>query len=585
MAHEELGFIPSTPATHEDIGFIPSPPPKEAQSLAEGAWSGYKKGGLSGIGSGVGDAIRSQGEAAQREYDSTGNAVYGTPSLAIPMEAIPSALAKAIQLLNASAKARVATGGTIGAVHGAAQEAPDNTTRLKNAGIGFGVGAGLSATGEALSKAIPYGLSKFTKVSKQNVNTYLNNPELSGAGTSVIEDAHAATPAPRGVYEQHENDPGSLNRDLQDQISRALRGDKSVFERVSKPLLQRRGELLAGKTIRVDPSQFKGTSGEEELNRIANLTTRSAPVGYEPAGRPITIKPEVKATPIEEILTYGKPQTQQITPGNVDVPVLERTSSTLPGGGKSIHLKTGDPTRSPGITADVSPIERSIRRAGPVQTIEEAVTATPVRPRYEKGLPESMSLTGEQATNLKSRLQRSADFNSKQFSLGLAPENESDAIASSHIRKALEGAEPRVGPINSELSDIVGMEKATKDLFKSNPTRILNNSESIGNTPVRSVQNFLDRNAGTNFWKMADAFSAGKATSDAGPIDSFLLRNIAKKRPDLAARWLPYIANQSFRDHPSSPQDAIGQILGLQAPAPASKLKRSPGAMQRRLAE
>lgn len=129
-------------------------------------------------------------------------------------------------------------------------------------------------------------------------------------------------------------------------------------------------------------------------------------------------------------------------------------------------------------------------------------------------LPEKLNITAPQAQRIKDMLQDAAYESSKAAQLNpleYTSQSEADAAAASNMRKALEGAVPGIEDINAPLGRGARMSKVINQLLGSNPARILTNSESIGSVPIRTVQNYLDQGAGTNFTQQSHALDAAKA--------------------------------------------------------------------------
>lgn len=492
-------FDPNIPFEATDVHsqdkpeFDPSLPFEKPREAPISIYRGLTSGGLDGVVS----ALRSQGDAAsslhsgaeisKAERDaseptltdkfldpdrwkailgygplSDKGVVSGSPELAIPAEAAPSALLQVVKALDKSAPLRVAANAAIGGARGGLQDPGENGSRIKNAAIGAGVGGTTAGLLELINSIYPYAASKLMGIKKADAVTYAENKGLAN-----------------DIYNKFQEDPEALNQELSGMIKDSLYGDNSVFDKKSAPLLQKRGELLVGKNVDVVPSQFKGTAAEPELIRIQNLTRDPTEVGH-----------------------YGQ---------RADVP---------------------------------------------------------------SAIEDRMTVTGAQAQRLKKMLQDAADYKESLNPIGYLAKNDAEAIAASKVRAALEGVEPRIGPLNEELGRNARMTEAAKKLFGSNPSRILNNSEAIGNTNIRSLQNYLDENAGTNFSDLADAFNAAKAVHNPSrlhgiwdrlvtdPIGRALLFGGAGASPYLKTPILPEMAIQLGIDKPADRQSAIDRRLG-----------------------
>jgi hypothetical protein len=415
---------------------------KEPMSIFEG----MLKSGLPGIG----EALQSQGEYLAR----TGKPVAGTPPVALPVTQAPSLLLKAVQALGASAPRRIATNTGVGAIQGAVQDPGPDGSRAVNALKSGGSALAASILGEGVAAAAPTVIGRFAKkIDSDQAKQYIKDPKLADE-----------------LYSTFQNDPEGLNAALRQRLRSAKVGEDSIYKKVSEPLIQKRGAILAGKTLEIAPENFIGTAAEPEIRRIA------AAMGH---------------------------------------------------------------------TGEV--------------------------------LPQSVSVTGPQAQRLKEILQDAADFSEKQYAIGLAPKSPANAEGASAMRKGLEAVAPGVSPINEELQRHATMGKAVNSLLSNNPSRILSNSESIGNTRIRGVQQYLDENAGTQFMKLADAFDAGKAVSGAGPLDRLMLKAAAMNSPVARAVAAQSLSGAVVPKDTSEP--AVTEEM-LNEPKILQRYKENPGLIQ-----
>lgn len=524
---------------------------KATESLGAGLW----RNGFAGFD----EAAKSQAayhEAlaeAGRNYQSPGGdslsarisdperwkAILGLPSKAsqgaykvdvpivLPASAAPAALMKVAGALEKSAPLRVAANTGIGAAHGAVQDPGEEGSRAMNSALAALIAGGVAGGGEILAKAIPFAGGKLMNLKKADAEAYAKNPKLA-----------------ERTYARHQNDPEGLNQELRDQMRGILRGEGSIFKQKSAPLLQKRGEMLVGKNVEIDPSQFKGTAAEQELKRIWNAQGKTIEVPLLERVRSAQVEPMVLETGPGKVQTIELPSAgAKGFKNQIKVPVQEQISETW---APQINLDDSFiPLGSQGIPAP---------------------------------MPDSISITGAQAQRMKKILQDAAKYNEKQYALGLAPKNETDAIAGSALRKAIEGVSPGVENVNAQLGRHATMQEAAETLFGSNPSRILNNSESIGNTNVRALQKYFDENAGTQFQDLADAFAAGKAVNNSDrmqglfsrlvmdPIGRMLLKNSGWASGVLQSPGSPSgsgVILQGFMDNKRKNQDnAIQRRLG-----------------------
>ncbi len=390
--------------------------------------------------------------------------VAGSPPVAMTGAAAPKALMAAAGALNASAPRRIGTAGAVGAAEGALHEPAKGDSRLGNAARGFAKGAGIAAGAETLAgllSATGIGSKWFGRktggLDPEEANAYVKNPQEAEAMATMNRQA-----------------PNTLAGRMRAKIGGSL---KDLFENVSKPELEEVTKAGVGKSVRVNPSDFEGTAATDEISRAQKLK------GDEGSFRAPSFEVNRPSyTPVETTQSYGKPSVQRFQPDGAYEPMEIPVSS--------VDTK---------ITPSGKPVEMD-----PVLTPHAEVIGTP-KPA------DTLDLTSPQALRAKRAAQNAHDF-----SPGLNPtvaDNEAakrNAAAAASLGSGLEGTGgPKIAKAMETLSENSRMAEAANKLFASNPTRILQSTDTIGSTPVRAVQDFLDAKTGSNFKEAADAFGAG----------------------------------------------------------------------------
>jgi hypothetical protein len=392
--------------------------------------------------------------------------------------------------------------------------------RLENAerGAKFGLMAG--AAGEAIAKgakAVGWGTKRVgraaTRTSPEQAEAYSKNAQLAD-----------------DMADMAKNRPAEMEAMARKQTKQALR---TLRERSTAPAARELNQRMAGQTFRVKPGQFQGTSAGEEINR----SWKTSPKGSVELEVPVMEKHAVQATPVKAEMKLG-PAVEQHAP------------------------HTGYGTAP---SAQVSTVNRSIQKAGDATTLDELfVPAGTQKVQASTPVPQDLSVTGPQLLRAKRASGVAMEANKAKNPMGYTASNDAEFQAMDNLRRAMRDADSRTAAEMAKTQQARGLNPAqsrtplekldetveqnsriTRELKQMpNSSRIYQSGETIGNVPIRSVQQHLDRATGSEFEKLSKALDAGQAVSrpGSGLVDEALriagrsaLRNADKVSSTLGA--------------------------------------------------
>lgn len=472
--------------------------------------------------------------------DSASPVVQGSAPAALPAEMVPM-LGKVGEALTSSASRRIATG----AVQGAASD-PEHPV------WGGTKGALMAAGGEALAGALGVGGKiakwtggKLTALKDTQANAYADNPELADQMSQVYKES-----------------PQEFSDMVKDQAKGALvDGPNSLYEKSSQPLLDAKGQKIAGLNVRVQPQQYQGTAAGQEMERAWNAKGNTVDQ-WQPEGSQM-VSPKVESSPLNyEWQSQGK---QLVNPEVRATPVDTQTNY-----GPSDNQSTPMPGYAPSAPVRVSSVNPQIAPVGPEQveksqTLAELFARKPVpsAPQTEipeinvpverkvqapAPMPDQFSITGPQALRANRASMEAAAHKEALNPLGYSPADEPEAIAAAHLRKALSDQDPALGELNDQLSQNARYSAFAKRTLSTNPTKLLDASEGVGNVPMRALREHLDQHTGSNLEQLAQALDAGRAMNDSG------------RHMGLVDRLIAHPAGKAMLSNVGAMQNASGAI-------------------------
>lgn len=162
-----------------------------------------------------------------------------------------------------------------------------------------------------------------------------------------------------------------------------------------------------------------------------------------------------------------------------------------------------------------------------------------------------MSLEWQQLLDAKRASQKAANYKYAQNPIAYTAADDAEAAAASRLNRAAEGVskkrlpngdpdptDTRYRDLNDTLSEAARHKDVAKHALANNPLRVLGDSEAIGSSPMRELQQYLDTNTGSQFETQARALEAGREIQS--PLHGLLkplLRRLGK--PVLRSTPLP----------------------------------------------
>ncbi len=486
-----------------------------------------------------------------------------SPPAILPGVNAPGILLKAATALSSSAPRRIGASGVVGGVEGAIHTPQKGETRLGNTAKGAVKGAAIAAGAEGLAgflQATGIGSKWFGRktggLDPEEATAYMKNPQEAEAMANM-----------------NRTNPDTLSKRMRAKLSKSL---EDLFKNVSEPELAKITEGGVGKSVRVNPADFEGTAAADEIQRAHSTQGKTTDVDV-----PVYEVNRPQMTPVEPKISYGKstdpsfkqdapwtndqsfypPKLDNVNPGtfaneskfnnmqDMGKELTQRVERRIPADLERANAGGINPYAEP-MTAEVSTVERSINKAGPVQTLDEVLTpAGSQKVGVPAPMPETLELTHPQALRAKRDAQNASDHvpginptvadtelskknAAAAASLGKGLVNSADANIAGMppgVREAYE-AKHGVGRAMEATSENAALASKANELFSSNPSRILQSSDTIGSTPVRAVQKALDTKTGSNFVEAADAFGAGnKLTAPhAGNLGRAITQQLAR---------------------------------------------------------
>lgn len=499
----------------------------EGGEPSQGVWDTFKN--MAGAAADAGATTVSMGYVDNPEMRETiakspvGAAIGTTAGSVIPGAGFGKAGSKLTQLLGNNALTRTAGAVGASALQGGVQKPEEGESRLGNAGQSGGLAALFSTALEAINPAMKAvrGVSKYA------------GQKLSGLSPKETAAYVAAPELAEDLARQNREDPMGLSK----RVKNIVKGDlDEAFERVSAPALEKVGQTVAGKQIQMNPAQFKGTAAGNEASRAwaaqGNEVKIDVPV-FEPhqvqaspvtsklikAGKQQVIQPEVKMSPVDEVLKYGKPERQVIpNTGQFGYQTPTAEVSEL---GREFKRAGDDIVLQPEVK--FQPMTSKTVKNGEVATLEDLLLPQGTQSlSAPTPMPETISMTGPQAMRAKRAAQQAASFKEALNPLAYNAADDAEAVAASYMRKAIEGVAPETKPLNDQIAEATRYSAHAKQALKTNPATILQDSESLGSVPTRSMRQFLDKHGGSNLEEMAQSLGAGRAMTDPNRSKGFL---------------------------------------------------------------
>lgn len=418
----------------------------------------------------------------------------GTPPMVAPVGSVPGAVGKLAEFLGASAPRRIATNAAYGAAEGAAKTPQAGDSRLGNAAWGAGINAGLGGLMEGgaavYKKGAQWAGGKLGGLTNTQAASYAGNP----AEADRLSD-------------MNRNNPIGLSDEVRNQVKGGL---DDAFENVSRPALEKVGQKLVGKTVAAKPDDFSGTAAGSEIERAWNTQGNTNKV---------------------DVPVFEKAQTEY-TPVKTDTQIGDEIKSPMKDGMAGITNETPVPARQ--VTRSVQPQAWQDTGFGGQPVEGKTALEDLLIPRGTQKasvpapLPDSVSLTGQQALSAKRASQQAANYNRSLNPIGYNAANDAEAQAGGRMRKAIEGVAPDTAGLNDTIEQASRYAAHAKATMGTNPAQILTESDSLGSVPTRSMRQFLDQNAGTNLEGLAKSLDAGRAMNDPDAAKGLLDRVLAK---------------------------------------------------------
>jgi hypothetical protein len=181
-------------------------------------------------------------------------------------------------------------------------------------------------------------------------------------------------------------------------------------------------------------------------------------------------------------------------------------------------MASGKPAPSSGFT----PGGKSFNNYTPLNPEVPSVQRVPLPPEA----PSSMTIPAGQAQRLKRVGQKAADFKYRKDPMAYSAADDLEAQAAAKMRKALDGVAPDTVELNDILEQQVRMRTAAQSGL-DNPSKLMSNSEALGNTPSREMRQYLDKEGGSTLESLADALAAGQALENSSKNADFIDRMVA----------------------------------------------------------
>jgi hypothetical protein len=440
--------------------------------------------------------------------------VAGMPPLAAPASASLTAV-KAAQVARANPVTRLASGVGTAAAEGFVRPGAETMDdRIENAKTAAKWAGGFGAFGEAVGGAARVvqsagsGSKKLggalTRLKPDEAASYANDPKLA-----------------EEVSSQFRTDPMGFSERVRTQTRTAL----DTIKEKSAPIREKLGQKLTGKSVRLNPKDFEGTAIGEELQRAqaANpAPQRFAEVRVEPAPPKDPLAQFLTST--NKKLEKGQPLVRQPNKAANRALVEEGMSSQKnPLQGLSFEEQTaamasGKPVPSSGFT----PGGKSFNNYTPLNPEVPSVQRVPLPPEA----PSSMTIPAGQAQRLKRVGQKAADFKYRKDPMAYSAADDLEAQAAAKMRKALDGVAPETVELNDILEQQARMRTAAQSGLDS-PSKLMSNSEALGNTPAREMRQYLDKQGGSQLESLADALAAGQALENSSKNADFIDRMVA----------------------------------------------------------
>lgn len=270
------------------------------------------------------------------------------------------------------------------------------------------------------------------------------------------------------LFSQVETNPDALRSEL---ISKLKPASKAIYNKDVAPLVEQRSQALQGKTGVINPQDLKGSQTYGELKDYL----------------------QSKLTP-EAKISYSKPDIQTVYPGGPPMVGNQYASGNL------VDKENLSQLNSLGI----NPYDSGV--SVPVSAVEHGTIVPKVN------MKDPVELPLEKIQELKKLSQDNAGHAPGTFGTPSNPiEGRAERVLGNEIIKNA----PEVADINAAIAPHAERMTAIKSMYKGNPARILNDSESVGNVNNRALRQYLDQNTGTNFNDMAGALAAGRAMNGA----------------------------------------------------------------------
>lgn len=385
---------------------------------------------------------------------------------------------------------RTAVNAGMGGIEGLIRKPEEGQTRLGNAKTGAITSGVVGGVMEALSGVADLGGWLSQRLGRKFGG--LSVPEAESYARSPVRSEELAKKAA--------HDPMGLNQEVKEKIGGGL---ETAFDRVSQPQLDKLSKMGLGKTVQVNPGQFKGTAAEPEILRAWNLRGPERSASYN------EIAPyEAKMTPVQPKYRFGAPEEQ------------------------TAHLPNR-PYDSPEVA--VQTIDKSIVKAGPEQIVSRGFTRGPLitEETAPRQIPESMAITWPQAMAAKRATGNAAAFKRALNPQGYSPADDAEAQAFSRLKAGMEGVAPEAKESNRILEEAARYSGQAKDHLGQNPAAILTDSDSLGSGATRSMRQFLDTHGDAGLEEMANQLAAGRKLGE--PKEAESIRNALSRQ---AARGL-----------------------------------------------
>lgn len=437
---------------------------------------------------------------------------------------VPGVVQKASDLVNMNAPTRIAAGAAQGA-------ASDPARPYWGAAKGGAMALGGEAVGGLMrlfGKGTQAVGGHLANMSSEETKAYTRNPELA-----------------EEVYNSEHNTPDQFNKDMQTRVKESA---QKLQEGVIDPSLAELSRRGVGKSIQVNPSQFEGTEAGKEIKDTWNKQGQKINV-------PVSEPYKVEASPLEmQLQPSSHPQLVRAEGEGQFTPVRSDMSGAEP----RILPVWKEPIKvNP-------PIATQMYENRPVPTKPEVVSEGLLdrgTQQIPAPMPKSVKMFMEPALRAQRASSAAADLPYKSNPNGVsvpdAEQARKEAQAAMDFRKAITGVDPESAKINSQVSEAIRNKENVMNL--GNSSRILSSGDTIGNMPMRALQDYLDTNTGSNYQDLSRAYSAGKAIHDPNRIKGWFDRLATVPIGRALVRQSPKLfnASQTIRADRPSLRDAI----------------------------